>query len=90
MRVRRGVPRRIRGRLSKLLYGTTVTIKGKRYRARGLLDRIGAIVLCPGAYLVPVSRLDELLDELSSRGLGGYLDIDASCLCSPSGGEGDE
>jgi hypothetical protein len=75
-------PRKIRNKLSKVLLGTTVTIKGRRYRGRGLVPKYGGIVLCPGTYLIPIDTLKSFLDKLKLKGLGEYIVVKEGCICS--------
>ncbi|ABL79153.1 hypothetical protein [Thermofilum pendens] len=73
-------PRSIKNKVSKTLLGTTVTVKGKRYRGRGLLEKHGGLALCPGTYLVPLTELEAFLGELDSRGLRNYVVVDNLCI----------
>ncbi len=74
-------PRYFKNRLSKVLHGTTVSIKGRRYRAKGLLHKLNALMLCPGTYLVPEDKINEFLNELGKRGLVKYVIVSGKCTC---------
>ncbi len=75
-------PHGTRNKLTKLLLGTTVTINGRRYRGRGLVEKYNGIRLCRGAYLVPLASLSEFLEELEKRGLRDHVVVKGTCLCS--------
>ncbi len=75
-------PKKVKNKLSKVLHGTTVTIKGKKYRGKGLIQKYGGIVLCPGTYLIPVNMLKSFLNELDLRGLREHIVVKEACICS--------
>jgi hypothetical protein len=76
-----GEDRARKNRLYKALLGTTSSTRGRRYRSRGLLSRLGGVWLSGGVYLVPVESVETLLGELERRGLGDCVEILDICLC---------
>ncbi|ABN69854.1 hypothetical protein Smar_0753 [Staphylothermus marinus F1] len=73
--------KRLKNKLSKILRGTTVTIKGRRYRSRGLIQKYNGIILSPGTYLIPSNMLENLLNELEQRELREHI-IVRKCICT--------
>jgi hypothetical protein len=77
-------PKHVKIRIRKLMKGTTVTLKGKSYRSRGLLEQVNGIALACGLYIVPVDRLDKVLLALRERNLDRYVEVINLCTCSCS------
>ena len=82
IRLKKGIDKRSRSKVAKTLLGTTVVVKGRKYRSHGMLKHVEGIRLCPGTYLVPVSKLYDFLKLAEEKGIRDYLVLDLGCTCS--------
>ncbi len=81
IRLKEGMDKRSRSKVAKTLLGTTVVVKGRKYRSHGMLKHVEGIRLCPGTYLVPVSKLYDFLRLAEEKGIRDYLVLDLECTC---------
>ncbi len=82
VRLKKGIDKRSRSKVAKTLLGTTVVVKGRKYRSHGMLKYVEGFRLCPGTYLVPVSKLYDFLRLAEEKGIRDYLVLDLACTCS--------
>lgn len=82
MRVSPCTHRSIKNRIYKVLLGTTVTIRNKRYRTAGLIKRFNGEILSRGVYIIPSERLIDLMEKLREKKLESYVEILKICLCA--------
>ncbi len=82
LQLRKGIDKRVRSRLVKMLMGNTVTINGRKYRVKGLIENLNGKHLCPGTYLVPLDKYDYLREHLREKGLEKYLVETGTCTCT--------
>jgi hypothetical protein len=81
IKVSEKAPKEVKTRIRKIMRGTTVTIKGKGYRSRGLLEEVNGIALAGGVYMVPSSTADRVVEKLSEKSLMVYVEIISLCTC---------
>jgi hypothetical protein len=81
IKVSEKAPKEVKTRIRKIMRGTTVTIKGKGYRSRGLLEEVNGIALAGGVYMVPSSTADRVVEKLSEKSLMAYVEIISLCTC---------
>ena len=81
IRIDRNAPRNIRIRIYKLFNGTTVSVKGRRYKSKGLIETVNGAALSSDVYLVPLDKVDIVLNELRQRNLEQYTHILNLCSC---------
>ncbi|MCI4435482.1 MAG: hypothetical protein JHC33_01550 [Ignisphaera sp.] len=81
VKISNDAPKHVKIRIRKLMKGTTVTLKGKSYRSRGLLEQVNGIALACGLYIVPVNQLDKVLSVLRERNLDRHVEIINLCTC---------
>jgi hypothetical protein len=81
IKVSEKAPKEVKTRIRKIMRGTTVTIKGKGYRSRGLLEEVNGTALAGGVYMVPSSTADRVVEKLSEKNLMVYVEIISLCTC---------
>ncbi len=82
IRISRNIHKNIRNRMYKTLLGTTVTIKDKKYRVKGLIKKVNGKALSPGLYMIPSERLEDFIEKLREKGLDNYIEVLKLCLCA--------
>ncbi len=81
VKVTGNVSRKLRNKLSKIIVGNTVIINGKKYRSKGIVEKLGGKILCPGTYLVPTDKYSEFIDYLRHRRFEDYIVVIGTCKC---------
>lgn len=82
IRISRDIHKNIRNRMYKILLGTTVTIKNKRYRVEGIIKKANGKILSPGLYAIPSEKLGDFIEKLRGKGLDSYIEVLKICLCT--------
>lgn len=74
-------PREAKTRIYKIMSGTTVSMKGRRYRSRGLLDDVDGIKIANTLYAIPYEQMPKVIEKLSEKGLNSYVQTINLCTC---------
>lgn len=74
-------PKHVKIKIYKIMNGTTVSIKNKRYRSKGLIKNVNGVVLSGSLYLIPSNNILTVLDVLSQKGLTDFTQIINLCNC---------
>jgi len=82
LKVSEDAPRSAKARIYKIMSGTTVSIRGRRYRARGLAEDVGGVRLADALYAIPYESMSKVLEKLSEKGLEGYVQTISLCTCT--------
>ncbi|MEM0026556.1 MAG: hypothetical protein QXT53_01295 [Ignisphaera sp.] len=81
LKISQDAPRNVRIRIYKVMNGTVVTIKGKRYKSKGLVELMDGIKINGSLYVFPLENITKLLRELSGKGLDTFVEIINMCTC---------
>lgn len=81
LKVSQEAPQYVKTKIYKVMNGTTVTVKGRRYRAKGLIDSVEGIKLTSSLYAVPTEYLDKVLEKLSEKKLETFVQLINLCRC---------
>jgi hypothetical protein len=81
IKVSEKAPKEVKTRIRKLMKGTTVTIKGKGYRSRGLVEEVKGVALAGGVYIIPLSATEKVVEKLNEKSLAEYIEIINLCTC---------
>ena len=81
LKVAQNAPRDVKIRIYKTMNGTVVTIKGKRYRSKGLVELMDGIKISGSLYAFPLEKMSKVMGELSERGLDTFVEIINMCTC---------
>ncbi|MCC6017186.1 MAG: hypothetical protein LM582_09115 [Desulfurococcaceae archaeon] len=82
LKVLDSTPRNIKSRIYKAMNGTTVTIKGRRYRSKGLLYVAKGVKIANTLYAIPYEETSSVLDTLREKNLLNYIQILNLCTCT--------
>lgn len=81
LKVLQGTPRNTRSRIYKVMNGTTVTIRGRRYRSRGLIESVNGIKLAESLYAIPYEEIPKVLEIFREKNLDQHIQITTLCTC---------
>lgn len=77
-----GAPKNVKTRIYKVMNGTTVTIKGRRYRSRGLVENAKGVKLANSLYAVPYEEVPKVLSVFHEKDLDEYVQVFNLCTCT--------
>ncbi|MCC6046245.1 MAG: hypothetical protein LM572_05640 [Ignisphaera sp.] len=81
VKVSETAPRDVKTRIRKLMKGTTVTIRGKGYRSRGLIEEVNGVALTGNLYIIPLTAVERVIERLSEKKLIDYVEVFNICTC---------
>lgn len=81
VKVSETAPRDVKTRIRKLMKGTTVTIRGKGYRSRGLIEEVNGVALTGNLYIIPLTAVERVIERLSEKKLIDYVEVLNICTC---------
>jgi hypothetical protein len=81
VKVSETAPRDVKTRIRKLMKGTTVTIRGKGYKSRGLIEEVNGVALTGNLYIIPLTAVERVIERLSEKKLIDYVEVLNICTC---------
>ncbi|MEM1644624.1 MAG: hypothetical protein QXL96_01930 [Ignisphaera sp.] len=82
LKVNQKIPKNVKTKIYKLMNGTTVTIRGKRYKTKGLINDVDGIKLANSLYMIPTEYVPIVLEKLSERKLEMFVQLINLCRCT--------
>ncbi|MEM1526314.1 MAG: hypothetical protein QW775_08185 [Ignisphaera sp.] len=82
LKVTQKTPKDVKTKIYKLMNGTTVTIRGKRYKNKGLINDVEGVKLANSLYAIPTDYVPRVLEKLSERKLETFVQLINLCRCT--------
>jgi len=82
IQVARDTPRNVKMKIYRIMNGAVVTIKGRRYRSKGMVKDMKGIKISGSLYMFPLEYIPIVLEKLSEKKLDSFIKIIETCRCS--------